>query len=247
MSWLVSRALEAEFSAALCSDGEPSARSNGSPTPLAYCAPDKMTAFSRLSRFGATFKPLMANRGAELLTWYLAGFHARTLAPPERAQGSTAHDPECGVTWHESSVKYDRDSRSWRTHQCLWDEDLPESLVTLPKWGMTRNGVVYQRQPLAQYTSESDCGSLLPTIVASEGKGAARNRFRGSIHYRGSKMAEALRSCYDDPIYLNPSFAELAMMWPQGWTDLKPLVMGKYLSAQPKPSEFCQMTEEAAK
>jgi site-specific DNA-cytosine methylase len=39
-----------------------------------------MTVFSRLSRFGMTFKPLTESRGEELLTLYLAGFPAKTSA-----------------------------------------------------------------------------------------------------------------------------------------------------------------------
>jgi len=81
MSWLYSRALVEEFSEDICLDGELSAQSSGNLTQQAYCAPDKMTDFSRLSRFGMTYKPLMADRGQELLTLYLAGFHAKTSAP----------------------------------------------------------------------------------------------------------------------------------------------------------------------
>jgi hypothetical protein len=81
MSWLYSRALVEEYLGASCLDGEPSVQSNGSHTQQAYCAPDKMTAFSKVSRFGMTFKPLTESLGEELLTLYLAGFHAKTSLP----------------------------------------------------------------------------------------------------------------------------------------------------------------------
>ena len=80
MSWLYSRALVEGFLAASCSDGEPFAPLNGSPMPLAYLPPDRMTDFSRLSQFGATFAPLTEDRGADVLTWFLAGSLARTSA-----------------------------------------------------------------------------------------------------------------------------------------------------------------------
>lgn len=80
MSWLYSRVLVEEFLAASCSDGEPCAPLSGSPTPLAFLPLDRMTDFSRLSQFGVTFAPLTAQRGAEVLTWYLAGSPAKTLA-----------------------------------------------------------------------------------------------------------------------------------------------------------------------
>jgi hypothetical protein len=81
MSWLYSQALVEEYLGASCLDGERSALSSGNHTQQAYCAPDKMTDFSRPSRFGMTFKPLMESLGEELLTSYLAGFHAKISQP----------------------------------------------------------------------------------------------------------------------------------------------------------------------
>lgn len=84
MSWLFSRALVEAYSAGTCSAGELCAPSNGSPMPLAYLPPDRMTAFSRPSRFGATFKPLTEDLGAGLLTWFREASLARTSVPQER-------------------------------------------------------------------------------------------------------------------------------------------------------------------
>ena len=68
----------------------------------------------------------------------------------------------------------------------------------------------------------------LPTIGKNEYKGSSHARFIGSKDFRGAKMSEGLRTCKSDPIYLNPSFAELVMMWPVGWTELKPLATDKF-------------------
>jgi hypothetical protein len=81
MSWLFSQALVEEYLAGNFSDGTQSAQSNGSHTQQAYCAPDKMTAFSRLSQSGMMFKPLMENHGGALLMSYLEAFHAKTFQP----------------------------------------------------------------------------------------------------------------------------------------------------------------------
>ncbi len=211
MSWLFSRALAAEFLAAHSSAGKPFAPSNGIPTPLAYCAPDKMTVFSRLFRFGVTFKPLTENHGEVLLTWYLAGFRAKTSAQPGKARASTASDPVCGVTWHESSVRYDRDSRSWKTHQCLWAEDLPESLVTLPKWGMTRNGVVFQRPPLEHLTSVSVFGFSVPTPVSSDATSGAIIGKSDSYYTTGTGMPRKVNRNGKDG---SAGLGRLVQMWP---------------------------------
>lgn len=71
--------LVAAYSAESCSDGEPSAPSNANPTPHAYLPNDRMTVFSRLSRFGITFAHLTESRGTELLTWFMAGFPVKTF------------------------------------------------------------------------------------------------------------------------------------------------------------------------
>lgn len=87
MSWLFSRALVEEYLAENYSDGEQCALLSGNPTPQAFLPPDRMTAFCRPSRFGMTFAPLTDGLGAELLTWFLAASHARTLAQQEKEQG----------------------------------------------------------------------------------------------------------------------------------------------------------------
>jgi hypothetical protein len=80
----------------------------------------------------------------------------------------------------------------------------------------------------------------LPMLGANEGKGASKTRFSGSPDFRGAKMCEGLRICKEDPIYLNPSFAELTMMWPLGWTDLKPLGTDKYREWQQQHGIFLE-------
>jgi hypothetical protein len=171
MSWLYSQALVEEYLAGNSLDGEQSVQLNGNPTQLAYCAPDKMTDFCRLSRFGMTYKPLTEDRGEELLTLYLEGFRAKTLAQQEKAQELTENDQECGDTWRGWLAKYDPNTSSWRTAQCSLLEDLNESLATLPRSGMTRNGLLWELPMLEQTIKETGFGSLekWPTPAARDG------------------------------------------------------------------------------
>jgi hypothetical protein len=162
MSWLFSRALVAEYSAASCSGGEPSAPSSASHTPQAYLSPDRMTAFSRLSRFGMTFAPLTDGHGKALLKWYRADFRARTFQPPEKAQESTENDQAYGGRWRELSVRYDRNTSAWKTHRCLLAEDLPECSLTLPRWGLMRDGVLSELATLERRIGAKESG-LWPT------------------------------------------------------------------------------------
>jgi hypothetical protein len=97
MSWLFSQVLVEEYLGENFSDGEQSVPLNGKPTQQAYCAPDKMTDFSRLSQFGMTYKPLTENLGEELLTLYLAAFHAK-ICP---LRGGAGLDGERSGLWKE--------------------------------------------------------------------------------------------------------------------------------------------------
>jgi DNA (cytosine-5)-methyltransferase 1 len=117
-----------------------------------------MTKFSRLSRFGMTYKPLTESRGEELLTLYLADFHARTLAQPEKVQELKETNPQCGNTWQGSLGRLDPSTSLWRTAQCSLLEDLELSLQTFPRWGLMQNGALYQLPMLVRTISEKEYG-----------------------------------------------------------------------------------------
>jgi len=166
MSWLYSRVLVEEYLGDTSLDGEQSVQSSGNPIQQAYCAPDKMMDFSRLSRFGMTYKPLMETRGEELLMSYLAAFHAKTLAQQEKAQESMENDQECGEKWRGSFTKYDPSLCSWKTHQCSLLGDLDEFLETWPQWGLMRDGECWERRTLEQTIRGTESG-LSPNGVDS--------------------------------------------------------------------------------
>ena len=175
MTWLISQALMnslslqeqvEEYLAANFSDGEQSAPLSGNPIQQAYCAPDKMTVFSRLSRFGMMFKPLTDIPGEELSMSSVVAFHVRTLVPQEKAQELTESDQECGEKWLASFVKYDPDSSLWRTHQCSLLGDLEPFSETWPQWGLMRDGECWEQRMLEQTIRGTESG-LSPNGVDS--------------------------------------------------------------------------------
>jgi len=226
MSWLFSQALVEEYLADTCSDGEPSAPLSGSPIPQAYCAPDKMTAFSRLSRFGMTFAPLTEIRGEELLTWYLEGFRARTSAQQEKAQGLTEREAECGERWRGWLAKYDPDSCSWKTAQCLLEEGSAKSLEIWPRWGLMQDGECWERQTLVPRTKGTGSGLWLTPQANEDAAGTPDGKMQKMLgndpRIRGTTPEEWARGT------LNPTWVEWLMGWPLGWTDLKPLETDKF-------------------
>ena len=141
-----------------CSAGEQFVQSNGSSTQQAYCAPDKMMDFYRVSQFGMTFKPLMENLGEELLTLYLEDFHAKTSAQQEKAQELMEKEAQCGNIWQESLAKLDLNTYLWKIPQCSLLEDLEQSLQTWPRWGSMRNGECFQQPMLVQIIEGKEYG-----------------------------------------------------------------------------------------
>lgn len=168
MSWLFSRVLVEEYLGASCSDGEPSALSSGSPTQQAFLPPDRMTDFSRLSRFGMTFRPLTADLGEGLLTSFREASRARTSVLQARAQASVASALACGPTWRASLARFDPDSCLWRTAQLSLLEGSASSLVIWPRSGMTVDGQCWELPMLERATSATDSG-LWPTPTCPNG------------------------------------------------------------------------------
>ena len=263
MSWLFSQALVEEYLPDICSDGEPCARSSGMPTQQAYCSPDKMTEFSRLSRFGMTFRPLTDDHGEAVLMSYLEAFPAKTSAQPEKEQELQVNGQECGFTWPESWAKFDPNTSLWRTRQCSLLGDLEPFSETWPRWGTMRNGEFWEQPTLALHISETEFGLWpTPTVCGNYNrKGASKNSGDGLATAvmkwptptariwtgGGQQMTRKDGKQRTDMLdwlveqnggRLNPTWVEWLMGWPLEWTDLKPLATDKFQQWQQQHGEF---------
>ena len=227
MGWLISDALMKAYANSHCSqaqaaeslvesclDGEQSAPLSGSHTPLAYLPQDRMTAFSRLSRSGTTYKLFEESLGEDLLTWYREVSLARTSQAQDGGAESMGQGQACGGTWLESLAKYDRDSHSWKTVPCSLLVDSVSFSPTWPRWGMMRDGVVYRQEALVQTTRGIASGSLLPTPTCHNAK-------EGAYPAEYTRKTPTLATHVGGKIH--PNFTEWMMVWPRDWTDLKPL------------------------
>ena len=265
MSWLFSRALVAAYLADTCLDGGQSAPLSGSLMQLAYLPPDKMTAFSRVSRFGMTFRPLTENRGEELLTLYLADFHAKTSPQQEKAQELTESEAECGEKWRGWFAKFDPNTSSWKTPQCslLGDSELYSE--TWPRWGTMRNGECWEQQTLVPHIKETESG-LWPTPVHSEARQGLQIRRDGKkgsqqslttavmtwptprtagmcggtgswdLLNKNTTVEEARQMGAGNGGKLNPDWVEWLMNWPIKWSNLNEF----------NPKEFKRWQKESA-
>lgn len=252
MSWLFSQALVEEYSQQKSAETEPSAQLSVMPTPHPFWRNGKTMEASKLFRFGLTFAVLTEDHGGELLTAYLAGFHAKTSALPTRMQAAlTESDPGYGVSMSGSFARLSQDGSGWKTAQCSLLEDLQECLQTLPRSGFMHSGKLYPLPTLERHTYGSAFGSLLPTLTVcgnynrkglskTSGDGLAtalkmlptlvardhRHPGRSRLDRTGSKSGDCLPQVIGGP--LNPEWCEWFMGWPVGWTALKPLEMDKY-------------------
>ena len=236
MSWLFSQALVEEYLGENFSDGEQSVQLNGKPIQQAYCAPDKMTDFSRLSQFGMMYKPLTENRGEELLMLYREDFHVKTYQPQEMEKDLTENEVDYGKRWGGLLARLDPDSSLWRIPQCSLITDSIECLQTFPNWGLMRDGVLWEQISLAHPIEGNDFG-WWPTPVATDymtgqtnGIAYTGKRFVRTSQKTGTEFGAKLTSAYRlmTGKHLPANFSEWMMGWPQDWTELKPVEMVKF-------------------
>ena len=210
MSWLFSQELVEAYLGENFSDGEQSVPLNGNHTQQAYCAPDKMTKFSKLSRFGMTFKPLTEQDGEELLTLYLAGFHAKPI-PQQRLDAiqQTTYGLRCGESWQMSLPGTFLPKTSVELQ-------LTKRQTTANRWVTKPEQFPYQRKTWVQTTFGKDFGYLhTPTTIANFCAPSMQKHAgcRNWVTVFGKVTPEA---------------QEYLMGWPQGWTELRQLETDKY-------------------
>jgi hypothetical protein len=187
-----------------------------------YCCNGSETESCHASPSGTMCEHSTESLGEEKLTSFAADFPARIFHAPERAQASKAQEAECGWKWRESSVKFDPASRSWKTRQCSLLGGLESFSETWPRWGMMRDGECWELATYLGLTSDLEFGSnAFFTPTSRDYKGMSGSGLRAR-HGAKHNLADCIGGVP------NPMFSEWLMGWPLGWTDLKPLGMGKF-------------------
>jgi len=159
------------------------------------------------------------------LTLFVGDSLARILAMPTQVgKDLVVSDLDYGPSLPESFSRLNQDG-SWSKmsgdySQLMMDGTSESYSQTWPVAGIMLHGRCYELPTLERPTGANGF-LLLPTVTGNESKGCGKDRYEGSPSFRGAKMSEGLRICEDDPIYLSPSFAEIAMGFPGAWTDLE--------------------------
>jgi hypothetical protein len=186
------------------------------------------------SQSGTMSQPSTELRGEEKSMSSAEDSLAKTYQAQEREPESRVNEADFGQKWPESLAKYDPNTSSWRTHQCLLFEESTESLEIFSRWGMMRDGELYPLQIAMPHMKENEFGSKdFYTPTARDWKGMSGKGFR-ERHGEKKNLADFLGGVP------NPEFSEWLMGWPIGWTDLKPLEMDKFQQWQQWHGEYLE-------
>lgn len=237
--------LEEESSLTSCLGTELSELVKSRSIPETSSSKDSETESFQDSQSGTTSAHSTGIRGEDQSISSQVDSLAKTSAQLVKGQESTESVQDYGQRWQELYVKYDRDSSSWKTHLCLWEEVLPWYSVTLPKWGIMQNGELLEVDNAGPHLEETGCGSL-PAPIKGDfrfyrgtvwGLRNKKNIGHGQTHImnEASEYLEKPDSCR---MVANPAFWEEIMAFPHGWTDLKPSEMHKIQSWLRQHSEF---------
>lgn len=199
-----------------------------------FCCSDNEMEFYPGFPYGTMYPPSMDNHGEVTLTLLQEVFPARTYHPPEEERGSEEPDQDSGERWHGYVAKYYPDTSSWKTRQCSLFEDLIESSVTFPKWGIVQDGECWEVDSSSIVQCYERESGFLPAATASDHK-----RTPHKLSYAERPLTDGIpddlakwvvRNSGLDHVRLEPDLWEWIMQWPMMWTALKPLEMDKYLS-----------------
>jgi hypothetical protein len=227
MSWHYLRELEGEFLEDICSGGELLQPLKSKITHAEFYCNGKLMDSYLDSLSGTTSAHSMANLGQEKSMSSQEVSHVKTCLQQEKAQDLMESDQDSGEKWQGSFAKYNPDTHSLRTPQCLLFEDSTEFCAILPKWGLMLDGELWEQQTLVQSTREIESG-LSPTPPPPDNWPTPTTPSGGGNCGGSGAYKNAIKNGTHIPHSINPNLYEWLMGWPIGWTDLKPLAMGKW-------------------
>ena len=227
MSWHYLRVQEEESLQDICSGGELLQPLKSKITHAEFYCNGKLMDSYLDSLSGMTSEHSMENLGEEKSMLSQVDSLVRICHPQEKAQDLMESDQDSGEKWQGSFAKYNPDTHSLRTPQCLLFEDSTEFCAILPKWGLMLDGELWEQQTLVQSTREIESG-LSPTPPPPDNWPTPTTPSGGGNCGGSGAYKNAIKNGTHIPHSINPNLYEWLMGWPIGWTDLKPLGMDKW-------------------
>ena len=109
-------------------------------------------------RFGTMCGLSTGDRGAEKSIAFAEASRVKTSQWQAKVRASTEREAGYGASSSVLLAKFDHTTRSWKTPQCSLFGDSDECLETLPRWGMTRNGLLWELTTWVRPTGASESG-----------------------------------------------------------------------------------------
>lgn len=156
---------------------------------------------------------------------------ARIFRLAERAKEFPDGNPDSGSRWLALSMKYDRDSRSWRTVRCSSRAASKWSLHHWPGWGMMQDGACWALE-ISDIRSSGSASGFWGSIARSMGKDMTPGTSKAALlrsTYGAQKHSLLCRMLRELDLYPTASLCELLMGWPDRWSRSEPLATDKFL------------------
>jgi len=211
MSWHFSRALVVDCLQRSSLAGGIPALSSYLNTADAFLSSDKMNDTLEIhSRFGMTFVPLTADRGAGSLMLCLEASLAKPTAPlqPETTQ-PTRFGLKCAESW-QMSLPGTSLPKTYKETQLIKPQ------TNAKRWATKLERFPYQRKTWVQTTFGNDIGYLHTPTTQGNYCAASMQKWPSCRNYK-----QAFGK-------VSPESHEYLMGWPIGWTGLKPLEMDRF-------------------
>jgi len=158
MSWHYLREVAGESLEDICSDGEPLPLLKSKTTHAEFYCKGKLMDSYLDSLYGTISAPLTATPGEAKSMSSAGASLVRTSLPQEKGMDLMESGQDSGHKWRGWLARFDPLSCSLKTAQCSLLGEEHELLQTLPKWGMTRHGLLWELPTLEHRTRGIGCG-----------------------------------------------------------------------------------------
>lgn len=178
----------------LSSGIRPSWLSSGNPTPAKSCGNEPPKDGSPVCGCGKGMSGCSIHPNTpEAWTASMRASLARILALPENRRGlDLRQEAVYTAKSSESLGSFNHDTCSWKMFPRLSKKGLKQSLPTLPRSGMTRNGYVYELPTVGRTTKGTGGGYSLPTPTSSNGRSEGKiNQMRKLVEIGWTTESEA--------------------------------------------------------
>jgi len=202
------------------------------------------------SQSGMMSAPSTELRGKEKLMLSAEDSLAQTSQMPTNGtrkdqgyQDSMENEEDCGLKCLELFARFDQESYSWKMSQTLLNLDLEASLEIWPQSGIMQDGACWAARIAKEFIKETDYGFSLFTPTSTDYK---RNNLSTPMWKRRMQTRKSPGTLPEQLAWMGfenmlaPTLPEKMMRWPIGWTDLRPLEMGRMQSWQHSHSKFFQ-------